>query len=240
MLLESTSLAVIPPTPVDDSPSPEPVARGSPGLESLVAGLPLLRRRVRAKQHVFRAGQHRSSLFLVHAGCFKTSVLSEDGREKITGFRLRGELLGMDSLDMPSYACDAVSLDLGEVWELPVALLRDSVPGFQECLTGLLAREIRCDWGWMLAIGTLSAEQRVIAFLLDLGSRLQALGFSPHCLMLRMTRADLGNFLALQLETVSRALSHLQALGLIEIARRQIRIADSDGLRALMNASRLH
>lgn len=240
MLQESDAHTVTRPMPVDDGLIPEPGGSRSLGLEALVADLPLLRRRLRAKQHVFRAGQHRSSLFLVHAGCFKTCVLSEDGREKITGFRLRGELLGMDSLDMPSYACDAVSLDLGEVWELPVALLRDSVPGFQECLTGLLAREIRRDWGWMLAIGTLSAEQRVIAFLLDLGSRLQALGFSPRCLMLRMTRADLGNFLALQLETVSRALSHLQALGLIEIARRQIRIVDPDGLSALMSASRLH
>lgn len=240
MLQESDAHTEPRPIPVDDASIPEPVGSRSPGLEALVADLPLLRRRMRAKQHVFRAGQHRSSLFLVHAGCFKTCVLSEDGREKITGFRLRGELLGMDSLDMPVYACDAVSLDLGEVWELPVAQLRDRVPGFQECLTGLLAREIRRDWGWMLAIGTLSAEQRVIAFLLDLGSRLQALGFSPRCLMLRMTRADLGNFLALQLETVSRALSHLQALGLIGIARRQIRIVDPDGLRALMDASRLH
>jgi CRP/FNR family transcriptional regulator, anaerobic regulatory protein len=212
---------------------------GAPGFESLVRGLPLQRRRLRAKQYLFRAGQRRQSLFLIHAGFFKTCVLSEDGREKITGFRLRGDLLGLDALDMPSYACDAVSLDVGEVWELPHAQLRDSLPDFQERLTAVLASEIRREWGWMLAIGTLSAERRVIAFLLDLATRLEALGFSARCLTLRMTRADLGNFLALQLETVTRALSHLQALGLIGVERRQIRIQDAPGLRAMMCTARM-
>lgn len=222
----------------DEGPSPCPRRLAAPGIESLVAGLPLQRRRLRAKQYVFRTGQHRQSLFLIHAGCFKTCVLSEDGREKITGFRLRGDLLGMDALDLPSYACDAISLDVGEVWELPYAQLRDSLPDFQQRLTAVLASEIRRDWGWMLAIGTLSAEQRVIAFLLDLATRLEALGFSARCLMLRMTRADLGNFLALQLETVTRALSHLQMLGLIRVERRQISIEDPAGLRAMLCAVR--
>lgn len=74
-----------------------------PDIETLIAGLPLLRRRVREKQYLFRTGQRRQSLFFIHAGCFKTCTISEDGREKITGFRLRGDLLGLDALDMPSY-----------------------------------------------------------------------------------------------------------------------------------------
>lgn len=213
-------------------------ASAVPDMETLIAGLPLLRRSVRAKQYLFRTGQRRESLFFIHAGCFKTCLLSEDGREKITGFRLRGDLLGLDALDMPSYTCDAISLDVGEVWELPVAQLRDSLPDFQERLTAVLASEIRRDWGWMLAIGTLSAEQRVITFLLDLAARLEALGFSARSLMLRMTRADLGNFLALQLETVTRALSHLQALRLIGVEGRQIRIDDPAGLRAMLCVAR--
>lgn len=226
--------------PLADYEGPAPALQGlaAPGIATLVAGLPLQRRRVRAKQVVFRAGERRQSLFLIHAGCFKTCVISPDGREKITGFRLRGDLLGMDALDMPRYACNAISLDVGEVWELPVAQLRDSLPDFQQRLTAALASEIRRDWGWMLAVGTLSAEQRVITFLLDLATRLEALGFSARCLMLRMTRADLGNFLALQLETVTRALSHLQTLGLIGVERRQIRIEDPIGLRAMLGVAR--
>ncbi len=207
-------------------------------MEALVWALPLQRRRLKAKQHVFRAGQPRHALHLIHAGVFKTSVLSEDGREKITGFRLRGELLGLDALDMPTYACDAVALDVGEVWELPCAHLRETLPQFQELLTAALAGEIRRDWGWMLALGTLAAEQRVAAFLLDLTARLGALGFSPLCMTLRMTRADVGNFLSLQLETVVRALSHLQSLGLIRIERREIRIEDHPGLAAILSTSR--
>lgn len=222
----------------DECPPPSLHRSAVPGIETLVAGLPLQHRRVRAKQYVFRAGERRQSLFLIHAGCFKTCVLSQDGREKITGFRLRGDLLGLDALDMPSYTCDAISLDVGEVWELPVAQLRDSLPDFQERLTAVLASEIRRDWGWMLAIGTLSAEQRVITFLLDLAARLEALGFSARCLMLRMTRADLGNFLALQLETVTRALSHLQTLRLIGVERRQIRIENPVALRAMLCVAR--
>lgn len=238
MLQSQTSVAES--LPVVDFEGCTPAPQGLPlqGIATLVAGLPLQRRRMRPRQYVFRAGERRQSLYLIHAGCFKTCVISQDGREKITGFRLRGDLLGMDALDMPVHACDAMSLDVGEVWELPVTQLRDSLPDFQQRLTAVLASEIRRDWGWMLALGTLSAQQRVITFLLDLATRLEALGFSSRCLMLRMTRADLGNFLALQLETVTRALSHLQSLGLIAVERRQIRIEDPDGLRAMLGDAR--
>lgn len=238
MLALTVATHDLPPAFVDAVPSPVPRRQPTAGIAGLVAGLPLHRRRLRARQYLFRAGQPRQSLFLVHAGFFKTCVLSADGREKITGFRLRGDLLGLDALGMPAYACDAIALDVGEVLELPCAQLRDSLPEFQEQLTAVLASEIRRDWGWMLALGTLSAEQRVIAFLLDLAARMEALGFSARRLMLRMSRADLGNFLALQLETVTRALSHLQAMGLIGVERRQISIEDAAGLRGLLEVAR--
>jgi CRP/FNR family transcriptional regulator len=205
--------------------------------EDLVRGLVLRRRILRAKDHVFRAGQPQQSLFLVHAGVFKTTLVAADGREKITGFRLRGDLLGLDSLGTSRFACDAVALDVGEVWELPIAQLQAQLPDFQDRLTTALAREIRRDWSWMLALSTLNAEQRVVAFLLDLARRLEGLGFSPQQMLLRMTRTDLGSFLALQLETVVRALSRLQALGLIAIDRREIRIRDRHGLQRILDCS---
>lgn len=212
-----------------------------PDIEARSAGIavrlqdaPLQRRRLQARQCLFRAGQPCRALFLVHAGLFKTSVLSEDGREKVTGFHLRGELLGIDSFDMPAHACDAIALDTCEVWELPLAWLEGEGRDLLPCITGMLAAEIRRDWHWMLAVGTLNAEQRVVAFLLDLAARLQALGYSAHHLLLRMTRADLGSFLALQLETVTRALSHLDATGVIAVDRREIRICDEAGLKSML------
>ncbi|WP_454830811.1 Crp/Fnr family transcriptional regulator [Pseudoxanthomonas wuyuanensis] len=204
-------------------------------LESLLSDLPLQRKRLRTRQYVFRAGQPRQFLYLVHAGFFKTCLSSEDGREKITGFRMRGDLLGIDSLDLANYGCDAVALDFGEVWEIPVAQLQDGLPGFQECLTAALANEIRRDWSWMLALATLNAEQRVVTFLLDFAVQMERLGFSARCLLLRMSRADLANFLSLQLETVARVLSRLQGRGLIDVARREIRIEDRAGMLAVLS-----
>ncbi|MFE0500031.1 helix-turn-helix domain-containing protein [Lysobacter soli] len=209
-------------------------------LERMLEGLPLVRRRVRRRQYVFRAGQPRHGLYLIHSGFYKTRVISEDGREKVTGFRLRGDLLGLEALDLPTYTCDAIALDVGEIWELPQSYLRERLPEFQECLTAALAGEIRRDWNWMLVLGSLNAEQRVVSFLLDLSIRLSALGFSSTSMLLRMTRADVGNFLALQLETVVRALHRLQAQGLIEVERRQIRILDLQRLRAQVALTALH
>lgn len=202
-------------------------------IERLLAGVAIRRRMIGARQTVFRTGQPQSALYLLHAGVVRTSVAAPDGREKVTGFRLRGDLLGLESLGTGRHACDAVALDTGELWEIPLAQLA-TIPGLQERLAAALATEIRRDWQWMLTVATLTAEQRVVAFLLDLARRLEALGYSPRHVMLRMTRGDVGNFLSLQLETVVRALSKLQAGGLIGIDHREITIHDRAGLEAIL------
>lgn len=213
-----------------------PVPAMPQALEALLQPLTLSRRRVQRKQTLFRAGQPCHSLFFVHAGFFKTCVLSEDGREKITGFHLRGDLLGIDSFDMPTYACDAIALDTSEVWELPLAMLQERNADLLPMVTATLASELRRDWRWMLALGTLNAEQRVATFLLDLAARFTVLGFSARHVMLRMTRAELGSFLALQLETVTRALSRLACSGMIEVGGREILIKNPVALRAMLTA----
>ena len=206
-------------------------------IEELLRGVPLHRRTLRAKEYVFRAGQPRRSLFLVHAGFFKTCVTSIDGREKITGFRMRGDMLGLDSLGMDAYTCDAIALDTGEVWELPYTDLCGSLPEFEQRITSFLAAEIRRDWSWMLTLATLSADQRVVSFLLDLATRLGSLGFSRQSVVLRMTRADLGSFLALKLETVTRALSRLQDKGLIAVQGREIVLCDPASMNDFLQAA---
>jgi CRP/FNR family transcriptional regulator len=205
----------------------------APGsLAALLQGMEPKRRVMKPKAHVFRAGQAAGSLFLVNSGVFKTSIASDDGRERITGFRMRGDLIGMESLGEQNFVSDAVALTTGEVWEYSRQQLAAAGPAFQQRLAAELASEIRRDWQWMLATGSLCAEKRVVAFLLELAGRMQAMGFSERKLSLHMTRSEIGNFLALQLETVVRALSKLQSLGLIGIDGREIELRDLDTLRA--------
>lgn len=223
------NLAATLPAPAALPHRASPPALG-PALADRLQALPLRRRSLRAKQVLFRCGQPGGNLYLVHAGFFKTTIVSSDGREKITGFHLRGDLLGADAIGSATYTCDAVALDVGEVWELPLEQLQRHLPELSADIARMLAVEIRRDWRWMLDTSSLNAEQRVISFLLDLGARLQALGFSPSELRLRMTRAELGNFLSLQLETVTRALSRLAAAGLITVEGREIRLRDPAAL----------
>jgi len=211
-------------------------AAGPIDIRQLSSYVQLVRRKLAAGQHVYRAGQPFHAIFLVHAGFLKTCELSEDGRERVTGFRMRGDLVGVESIGLAHYSCDVVALDDTEIWELPypavmLACLR--MPDLQTRLTAALAEEIRNDRAWMLALGTLSAEQRVAVFLLDMAERHVRLGFSPRHFLLRMGRADIASFLGLKHETVTRALSKLDRLQCIQVQRREIRVLDSDGLRQL-------
>lgn len=214
--------------------------RAAIDIEQLRQLVPVQRRKIRAGQSVYRAGQPFHCLYLVHVGCFKTTELSDDGREQVTGFRMRGDLLGVESIGLSAYACDAIALEDGEVWELPyppVLTACFALPEMHARFTAAMAEEIRRDRAWMLALGTLSAEQRVAAFLVDIAGRCAALGFSDRHFILRMSRADMANYLALKHETVSRALSHLQDIGCIDVSRREIKVLDSDRLVALASGS---
>jgi CRP/FNR family transcriptional regulator len=204
------------------------------GIDELRAHVNVVRRRIAAGHYVYRAGQPFNALFLVNVGCLKACELTDDGREQVTGFRMRGDLIGAESIGLACYACDVVALEDSEVWELPyppmlTACLR--VPELQARVTEAMAREIRHDRLWMLAVGTLGAESRVAAFLLDLADRHAKLGLSAHHFILRMCRIDMANYLALKHETVSRALSRLDELGLISVQRREVQILDADGLK---------
>jgi CRP/FNR family transcriptional regulator len=206
------------------------------GIEQLRAHVPVVRRKLEAGHYAYRAGQPFGALFLVNTGCFKTCELAGDGREQVTGFRMRGDLIGVESIGLSAYTCDVIALDAGEVWELPYPAMLSAclrVAELQTRLTTALAEEIRRDRLWMLALGTLSAERRVAAFLIDLADRHARLGLSARHFILRMSRADMASFLALKHETVSRALSHLDDLGQISVLRREVRILDVDGLRGL-------
>ena len=213
-------------------------------LDELRAYVPVAQRKLTAGQYLHRTGQPFQALFLVQAGFLKTSLITEDGREQVTGFRMRGDLMGVESIGMRVHTSDAIALDTSSVWELPYPAILDAcsrIPVLQAQLTAALAAEIRSDRSWMLALGTLSAEQRVASFLLDVAARHEVLGFSAHHFVLRMSRADIGSFLALKHETVTRALTRLSAQGCISVEWREVRILDADALReTIRHDARVH
>lgn len=221
-----------------EATNPRPLRHEAPlelDIAQLQRHMVVTRRKVRAGQYLYRNGQPFRALHFVHAGFLKTCELSEDGREQVTGFRMRGDLLGVESIGLSVHTCDAVALDDAEIWELPYPPVLDAlqhIPELQVRLAAALAEEIRRDRVWMLAIGTLPAEQRVAAFLLDIAARLARLGFSARHFILRMGRADIASFLALKHETVSRALSHLEQLQYISVLRREVKLLDIPKLRA--------
>lgn len=231
--------ASLSPTERTSASAPEPHmalnANNCIDIDELSRHVPVLRRKLNAGQFLYRVGQPFGALFLVHAGFLKICVIAEDGREQVTGFRMRGDLLGAESIGARAYSCDIVALDTSEVWELPYPAILNAcarIPQLQDQLAAALAAEIRRDHSWMLAMGTLNAEQRVAAFLLDLAKRHAALGFSERHFVLRMSRADIGNFLALKHETVTRALTRLSVQGSIDVQWREVRLLDAEHLRA--------
>jgi CRP/FNR family transcriptional regulator len=194
-------------------------------------------RRLKHGQALYRAGDRFESIYAIRGGFFKTTVLSEDGREQVTGFEMTGDLVGLDGLSTNQHTCDAVALDLSEVCVIPYAGLQRILHESEELqchFCKILGAEIVREQEVMLLLGTMSAEERVAAFLLNMSHRLVARGFSPAEFQLRMTRKDIGSYLGLKLETVSRTFSRLHELALIDAERRHVRIVDIHGLTGIV------
>jgi CRP/FNR family transcriptional regulator len=174
----------------------------------------------------------------VRTGFFKTRVSAEDGRDQVTGFQMAGELLGLDGIGTERHTCDAVALEDSQVCTIPFVQLEALSREFGELqrqFHKVMSREIVRDHGVMLLLGSMRAEERLAAFLLNLAKRLQARGFSPSALVLRMTREEIGSYLGLKLETVSRSFSKFQADGVLAVRQREIRILDQTALQGLLN-----
>lgn len=189
---------------------------------------------------LFRAGDRFDALFAVWTGFFKTVVGSNQGRDQVTGFQMCGELLGLGGIDTGRHEVDAIALENSQVCVVPYPELESlgrDVPSFQKHLHRMMSREISNDHHVMLQLGSMHAEERVAAFLLNLMHRLKERGFSASSVLLRMSREEIGSFLGLKLETVSRTFSKFQASGLLFVQQRQIRITDPVGLQHLFDGA---
>lgn len=195
-------------------------------------------RRLRKGEFLFRAGEPFGSLFAIRTGFFKTTVASQDGRDQVTGFFMSGELMGMDGICSHVHSCDAVALEDSEVCELPFAhmeSLGQRIPSIHNHFFKLMSREIVRDQGVMLLLGNMRAEERLAAFLLNLSSRLYSRGFAANDFILRMSREEIGSYLGLKLETVSRTLSKFHHEGLIKVEHKHIQILQPEALRKMID-----
>lgn len=195
------------------------------------------KRRVGRGASLYHSGDSFESLYAVHSGAFKTVGASREGDEKITGFHLAGELLGLEAISSGRHGYSAVALEDSEVCVIPFAQLEKmamSVPALQHQLLRALSSDISRDQGLMQLLGSMTAEQRLAAFLLSVSRRHQRLGFSAIRFVLRMTREEIGNYLGLTLETVSRLMSRFQREGLIGVQQRDVELKEAGRLREMV------
>jgi len=197
------------------------------------------RRKVARGDNLFRNGDKFSALYAIRTGFFKTRISSEDGRDQVTGFQMAGEIIGLDGIVSDQHTCDAVALEDAEVCVMPfdrIEELSREITSLQRHVHKIMSREIVRENGVMLLLGSMRAEERLAAFLLNLVQRLHARGFSQSELVLRMTREEIGSYLGLKLETVSRTFSKFVEEGIVEVKQRHVRILNPDGLKLIINA----
>ena len=202
--------------------------------EGLLEGLVYTLKRIKRGETLYRLGSGFESLYAVRSGFFKSRVVLEDGRDQVTGFHMAGEVLGTDGIGTEMHEADVIALEDSEVCVIPYARLEE--PGMQRQLHKVMSRELVRDHGVMMLLGTMRAEERLAAFLLNLSQRFVARGYSPDEFHLRMTRDEIGSYLGLSLETVSRLFSRFHDEGVINVQQKHIRILDIPGLRAVMGA----
>lgn len=189
------------------------------------------------RQHIFRAGDQCNALFAVRSGALKSYCTTEDGDEQVLGFTLPGELVGLDGMHSGVYASSSIVLETASVCELPYERLEElcySLPGLNRQLMRVVSKEITTDQRMLLLLGKRTAEERLAAFLLSLSSRYKSRGLSATAFNLPMSRQDIGNYLGLAIETVSRLFAHFQKDGLLTVNRRQIVLVGITRLRAMV------
>ena len=196
------------------------------------------RRRIKQGELLFSYGEAFTSLYAIRTGFFKTCVSSIDGREQVTGFQMAGEIMGLDGIVSDRHSCNAVALEDAEVCVMPFANVEElsrEFPVLQRHVHKILSREIVRENSVMMLLGNMRAEERLAAFLLNLVQRLHARGFSQSELVLRMTREEIGSYLGMKLETVSRTFSKFCDDGIIEVKQRHVRILEPDALKKFFN-----
>ena len=198
-------------------------------------------RPIQAGEHLYRSGDDFTSIFAVRSGSIKTYLLDDDGVEQVTGFYLPGEILGFDGIGTDLHGCNVVAMETSTVCEIPFTRIEElslQIPILQRHFFQLMSQQIEADHQMMMTLSKKNAEGRVATLLLSLSRRYGRRNLSSQSLRLPMSRMDIGNFLGLTIETVSRTFSRLQKEGVINVDGREIHINEKDKLQHLCHATK--
>ncbi|MEM5426848.1 MULTISPECIES: fumarate/nitrate reduction transcriptional regulator Fnr [Cupriavidus] len=196
--------------------------------------------RVHKGETLYRMGDPLTAVYAIRFGTLKTHVTTEDGRSQITGFHLPGEIVGLDGLGEMQHASDATALEDTEVCVVRLGDLQTlsaDLPSLQHQFLRLMGKEITHDQLMLVTLGSMRAEERLAAFLINLSERLSARGYSSTEFVMRMSREEIGSYLGLKLETVSRLFSRFAEAGLIQIRQRHVKLVDLAGIKQLYSRS---
>lgn len=200
------------------------------------------RRRIARDQRLYNMDEPFANLYAIRFGHFKTYQINPAGEQQITGFQMAGELLGMDAISAERHHCDAVALEDSEVCDIPFSRLEElfgEVPTLLRHFHRIMSQEITREQNVMLLLGNMRAEQRFAVFLVNLSARYAARGYSANSFQLRMSREDIGNYLGLTIESISRLLSRFKKQGWIKVDKRELILLDPPRLKAIAAGTEL-
>ena len=203
-------------------------------------GLSFVRRRVATGRVLYRQGDEFNFLYAVRSGTFKGTLMMADGREQVSGFYMAGDVMGLDGVAQAEHASNAIALEDSEVCTIAYASLSDSPDDsqrLQQVISRLMSREIVREHRLMMLLGSMSAEERLASFLLNVSQRLKSRGYSATEFNLRMTRAEIGSYLGLTLETVSRTFSLFQKQKLLQVDKRFVQLRNLAALEGALSGT---
>lgn len=196
---------------------------------------------IQKSQILFQAGEALSSLYAIRSGTIKSYTISETGDEQITSFHLPGDLVGFDAITNMQHPSFAQALETAMVCEIPFEVLDDlsgKLPRLRQQIMRLMSHEIKSDQDMILLLSKMNAEERLAAFIYNLSSRYAARGFSAREFRLTMTRGDIGNYLGLTVETISRLLGRFQKINMLKVQGKYITILNMDALQELAGSTK--
>ncbi|MCX7186223.1 MAG: helix-turn-helix domain-containing protein [Methylophilales bacterium] len=196
-----------------------------------------VRRRLKAGNSLYHSGDRFQALYAVKTGFIKTESLHDDGRVQITGFYMAGEIFGFDGIATEEHMSTSVALEDSEICIIPLDRVKNFSRKFsqvQNHFFKLMSREIVRDHTIMMLLGSMQGEERIAAFMLNLSQRFYARGYSPFNIVLRMKREEIGSYLGMKVETVSRIFTKFQDQKLLSVHQKNIHILDVEGLRKLI------